>query len=137
MSTAIDATLLEGHEPWSEVAYGILDEMASRGNMIALYRKNELQKLAEVLARLPPPKPAAATEQVQDDLNGFPASGHHLHPPKQMGTSNLDYPAFDSTFWPDELTAEQLVLVADGLDLDGLDWMTASLEDSSAQSQIL
>lgn len=132
MSTAIDPSLLEGHEPWSEKAYSILDEMASRGNMIAVFRKRELQKLASVLSHLPPPKTAnqVQVEQIQSN-NAVPFNEN------QMGASGMDYQPFDGTFWPDELTAEQLMLVADSLDLDGLDWMTASLEDSSARSQIL
>ena len=132
MSSAIDGSLLEGHEPWSERAYSILDEMASRGNMIAVYRKRELQKLASVLSHLPPPKVAnqAQAEHIQSTANAVPFNVN------QMGMPGMDY-QFDSAFWPDELNAEQLMLVADQLDLDGLDWMTASLEDSSAQSQIL
>ncbi len=139
MSTAIDASLLEGHEPWSEAAYSILDEMASRGNMIAVFRKRELQKLASVLAHLPPPTPRTQQQPEQDlhSSNGVPFITNQMHAPKQTGMSNMDYGLFDTTLWPDDLNAEQLMLLADSLDLDGVDWMTASLEDSSAQSQIL
>jgi proline utilization trans-activator len=146
MSTAIDASLLEGHGPWSEVAYSILDEMASRGNMIAVFRKRELQKLASVLSHLPPPKPGSqpeaerdhyGRENAQNASTGIPPNWNPLNASNQMGTTNLDYQPFDGTLWPDELTAEQLMVIADSIGLDGLDWMTTSLGDSSAQSQIL
>ena len=139
MSSAIDASLLEGHEPWSEAAYSILDEMASRGNMIAVFRKRELQKLASVLTHLPPPT-SRTRQQPEPDLQGsnrVTFNPNKMHAPKQMGLSNMDYGLFDNTLWPDDLNAEQLMLLADSLDLDGVDWMTASLDDSSAQSQVL
>ena len=146
MSKAIDASLLEGHGPWSEAAYDILDEMASRGNMIALFRKRELQRLASVLSQLPPTimtgQPGAGHAQrgrldppTMD--SGYFSHGNLLNTANQMGTATMDYQPFDNNFWQDEMGAEQLMLIADSLELDGLDWMTASLEDSSAQSQIL
>ncbi|RMZ77412.1 hypothetical protein DV738_g4369, partial [Chaetothyriales sp. CBS 135597] len=70
MSTAIDPSLLEGHEAWSKVAYSIFDEMASRGNAIAQLRERELKKLASVLQHLPPPKTGEAVQAENDQYAG-------------------------------------------------------------------
>lgn len=137
MCSAIDSSLLEGHEPWFEVAYSILDEMASHGNMIAAFRKRELQKLASVLSHLPPPH-TVSQSQTQPGLEHMQLGGNGQNAPRLPSAANIDYALFDGSVWPDDLmNAEQLMTLADSLDLDGVDWMTASLEDSSSRSQIL
>lgn len=142
MSHAIDPLLLEDHGQWSDTAYTILDDMASQGNMIAVFRKRELQQLANVLHMLPPVSVGeteidhgqydgdtllASTNETSDYVN--PA------PHRNTGEGELDDRVFDDAFGQDDLTAEQLMLIADSLDLDGLDWMTTSLADSSVHSQ--
>ena len=138
MCGAIDASLLENHEPWSQVAYSIFDEMASRGNTIAKLRKGELQKLANALESLPPPK---SPEQLQTEAyqKTGPVSAINLQSRVTLSAvvSNENFQPFDTGYWPDETTAEQLMLIADSLDMDGFDWMTTSLGDSSAHSQVL
>ena len=108
--------------------------------MIAAFRKKELQKLADLLSHLPPlistranVQAAAETAQIagrgicEQDLNTF----------NQMGSLDMDLQPFDTSVWPEDVTAEQLMFLADSLNVDGMEWMTASLEDSSVQSQIL
>lgn len=56
---------------------------------------------------------------------------------QQNAKENLNDLLLHRTDWQEELSAEQLMLVADTLDLDGLDWMTTSLGDSSVHDQIL
>jgi len=133
MCTAIDASLLEGHASWSEVAYSILDEMISCGNTIALLRKKELQKLASILSTLPPP---GTPSQLQPYSNPWAHGGPLTSSNREAMAGGVDS-MLDTSQWQDELSAAQLMLIADSLDLDGLDWMTTSLEDSSARSQII
>ena len=49
MARATDSRLLESHLPWIEKTFMIFDEIASKGNPIAEFRKFELQKLDEML----------------------------------------------------------------------------------------
>jgi proline utilization trans-activator len=139
MCRAIDVSLLEDQDSWSQLAYGIFDEMASRGNAIARLRKGELQKLVSALEGLPPPKEEA--ERLQQDFTSdyrhattmeIQQKGSHL----ALG-SNIGFQPIEDAYWPDETTAEQLMMIANSLDMEGFDWMTTSLGDSSAQSQIL
>jgi proline utilization trans-activator len=139
MCKAIDASLLEDQELWGQLAYGIFDEMASRGNAVARIRKGELQKLASALEGLPPPK-----EEAEPSQSDFAPDYRHAaildtqsRGQNLAATSNMGFQPIDSAFWPDETTAEQLMMIANSLDMEGFDWMTTSLGDSSAQSQIL
>ncbi|RMD41182.1 hypothetical protein DV735_g3961, partial [Chaetothyriales sp. CBS 134920] len=136
MSTAIDPSLLEGHEAWSKVAYSIFDEMASRGNAIAQLRKTELKKLSSVLDHLPPPK---TTDAIQTESGQYAGNvvGAVDTQASAISTSNLSYQPFDNGLWPSDPTGEQLMIIADSLNLDGLDWMTTttlSMGDGSTQS---
>jgi proline utilization trans-activator len=132
MSTAIDTTLLEDHEPWSDVAHSILDEMISRGNMVAAFRKKELQKLADLLAQLAPIQTTSRTSEHNrpHDLQGEAV----LNANDPNESSNPTDGAFNDGAWPEDLTAEQLTMLADSLNLDGMDWVTLSPEELSARS---
>lgn len=137
MCRAIDASLLEDHDLLSQLAYGIFDEMASRGNAIARLRKGELLKLASALESLPPPKEEAERPQ-PDFASDYRHTAVMDTPSRGLAvTSNMGYQPIDNAYWPDETSAEQLMMIANSLDMEGFDWMTTSLGDSSSQSQIL
>ena len=52
LATAIDESLLRQKSSWLETAYDILDEMTSRGNVIAGLQKSELQQLDDNIKKL-------------------------------------------------------------------------------------
>ncbi|KAL9110783.1 MAG: hypothetical protein Q9227_004775 [Pyrenula ochraceoflavens] len=139
MSTAIDPSLLEDHDPWSDSMYALLDEMATRGNAVADIRKQELQQLKNTLSHLPSPD---ASAQRENNWTAFTppvsktSNPAHEVTGAQSGILNaaMEGNLFDESVWQNELSAEQLMLLADNLDLDGMDWITSSLEASSMPS---
>ena len=128
MGKVIDTRLLEDETFWTEAAYTILDEMISCGNMVAVMRKQELKHLTEVLSHTRPPFHASVQRSGDCDRTPMPSdtqARNNLSVPDRNGHFTGD------TFWNDEMTADQLLGIADALDLDGFDWMTASLDGAS------
>ncbi|KAJ9654869.1 hypothetical protein H2198_006142 [Neophaeococcomyces mojaviensis] len=143
MCTAIDPSLTEDRGSWSDIAHAVLDEMISRGNMVARFRKVELQKLASILAELPPMPPLLMPhlilEHEPDPIDNrrvtFDSRDGQIANPglRDDDVTGMNNDVLESAFLQDDLNEEQLMLIADTLDLDGLDWMTTSLGDSSTQ----
>lgn len=126
MARTIDVQLLEDHTLWTHMAYSILDDMAARGNLIASVRKRELRHLTEVLSHAETPAPSLNHQNF--DESEF--EGNRSQHPMDFETNMIHQP-FDDPFWQDEMTADQLREIADSLDLDGLDWITTSVDGAS------
>lgn len=126
------------------MAYDGLDEMVFRGNVIAATRKSELRLLEDLLNRTPLPaltpsavdkplayKPTQAgssqyqIERVTAEVHSEEQNSIHASPGPQM---------YAGDHWGHELNSEQLLALADSLDLDGIDWMTMS--DSNVESNL-
>lgn len=125
LAPVLDRDLLPSQSPWLDMAYTILDEMISLGQLQAFARKQELQRLQQVFREFPLSLPISA--DVPDMLHGMP------QPSDLDDFSNaLDGDFIDDAIWRTDLTAEQLMAIADTLDLDGFEWMTAdSVGDST------
>jgi proline utilization trans-activator len=111
----IDPSLLKDKDPFLQPAYTILDEMTASGNLVAEFRRNELQQLDHNLARF-----ALATSHPS-----FP-DNHGI------GISQDERAEFDiatqissveSWVPEDGLSGEQLEALADSLNFNNLDWL--------------
>lgn len=130
LTPTVDSSLLQTSFPWLNMIYNILDEMVLQGNMQAAQRKAELEQLHQAFMQMP---------QGSDDDNGHGADlgsqadmhgmgsqglGALVMPHDMAATAGHDFSIDDDIFWRNAFTADQLLNVADNLDLDGIDWMT-------------
>ena len=120
----VDPSLLRKNESWLQNTNSILDEMVSRGNVIAGLRKAELQQLDETLTRLhtssvPAPAP------IPQSFEGGPTGGEGV---RDIGSSHSQMQFEPLHDWNSEegLSGDQLIAVADSLDFTNLDWLSAT-----------
>lgn len=133
LANAVDASLLRDKSPWLQTCFDILDEMISRGNMIAAFHKSELQQLDEKLKMLP------STPRSVPSVR--PSTSDGLERTYSMGVTNesmesgsgaatgYDYLLHE---WnsDDGLSGEQLMALADSLDFGAigqLDWLDSDM----------
>ncbi|KAI1051995.1 hypothetical protein LB506_003620 [Fusarium annulatum] len=127
MAAAIDSSLLPDHTPWTQRAYGLFDEMNSRGNLVANMVAAELKQLEDLLKGFlasNDSRPVVATQGPNTPRQGFMndidsdtgsvtdyAEPFSIEPDDDFGLG-LNY----------ELSAEQLLNIANSLDIDSLTW---------------
>lgn len=143
MAGAIDFSLLKDQSTWLPRAHAILDEMISRGSMVASLIKSELLQLQDNLGRLAANEgPSMTTTTRSSPPDAFVPGANQLAPALQQqstevlaanvlptpSTSSSQPVAFDFSVadfdWHDGLTAEKLTSFAESLDLDALNWIT-------------
>lgn len=127
MAAAIDSSLLPDHSPWTQRAYAIFDEMGSRGNLVANMVASELQQLEGLLQEF----------LVHNDSRTLVAAQSHGTPREgladEIDTTTATIAGYNDPFNLDsgddfglglsyELSAEQLLNVANSLDIDSLTW---------------
>lgn len=130
MAAAIDPSLLIDHSPWSQRAYTILDDMSSRGNrsanLIQLEFKQLDGELSQVLAKdsVPMAVPTGTVSTPQggggaDSVDSVPIAvpGSYLAP--DISESGQHY----------ELSPEQLMDLANSLDLNSFTWPFPWVDD--------
>lgn len=140
MAATVDPSLIKELAPWLSRAFSVLDEMISRGNMVAKLTKIELQQLQDILKRLPPNgdgdsqqgrgAPANHRSSLavpeQSSRQALATSSADKEPPPPYMTlqpAGDDFP-MDEFTWQDGFTAEQLVNFADSMDLGAFDWLS-------------
>ncbi|RGP62790.1 proline utilization trans-activator [Fusarium sporotrichioides] len=127
MAAAIDSSLLPDHMPWTQRAYAIFDEMGSRGNPVANMVASELQQLEGLLQEF----------LVNNESRTLVAAQSHDIPQEGLA-DDIDTTAATIAGYTDpfnldsgdefglglsyELSAEQLLNVANSLDIDSLTW---------------
>ena len=123
----VDPSLLRKNESWLQKTHLILDEMVSRGNLIAGLRKAELQQLEETLTRLHTVSTSLATAHgsVMQSYEGDPTGGEGM---RDGGSSHSQIQFEPLHDWNSEegLSGDQLIAVADSLDFTNLDWLSAT-----------
>jgi len=133
LATVVDQALLGNQFPWLQMTYAILEELISEGHLQAAARKNDLQQLQQVLSLIPNsaavresqhPHPSQPTGLAQYSEFNDHESSANFHDPNFASNNQTDLSFVDDTFWRTGFTADQLVNVADTLDLDGIEWMT-------------
>ncbi|KAK2689578.1 hypothetical protein QWA68_012050 [Fusarium oxysporum] len=127
MAAAIDSSLLPDHTPWTQRAYGLFDEMNSRGNLVANMVAAELKQLEDLLKGFltsNDSRPVVATQRSNTPRQGF------MNDIDNSTGSVTDYTEPFSLESDDdfglglnyELSAEQLLNIANSLDIDSLTW---------------
>lgn len=133
----VDDTLSENSSAWINKAFAFLDTMISNGNKIAEFRATELRKLEELLSEysvnrnrqqnpaLLPPQQQQPVGQHQSPLDGNSMPSDMQSPRTMMNPEAMGiYTAFsdESSGFGDDLTAEQILAVAESMDLGTTDW---------------
>ncbi|KAL4880748.1 hypothetical protein BJY04DRAFT_207920 [Aspergillus karnatakaensis] len=117
LAPAIDAALLESRKPWLHKSYVILDDMISRGNLIAQFRKSELEQMSDLLYQLAPDR--------------FPQGDDSLR--KQIDMSSPLPPAYRVPELPslnDGLTTAEIMAVAESIDTGDVDWVAHAVTEN-------
>ena len=123
----VDPSLLRRNESWLQQTHMILDEMVSRGNLIAGLRKAELQQLDETLTRLHTTSTSLITPQtsVMQSFEGDPMGGERVRE-ISSGPSQMQFEPLQDWNSEEGLSGDQLIAVADSLDFTNLDWFSVT-----------
>jgi proline utilization trans-activator len=146
VSPIIDPSLLSDRLKWLDKSYGILDEMISRGNLIAGFRKSELQQLEDMLGRLPSRKVRSSL----GDGNSFHQPiNHHQNQQQPTGVKGpmrtelqtetivdqdmyLDAATIPEVVtFPDALSTAQLIALADSIEAGDAEWISNAVIENS------
>lgn len=131
LAPVIDTSLLDSYIPWADIAYSVLDEMVFYGNLAAGARKSDLQQLESILNQIPfsfsrrainstPHTTEPLSTDPNKDLPGDDSAQSGIQP---GGSHILEINEFsEENLWENGFTADQLLMVANTLDLDGVDW---------------
>lgn len=138
----VDFSLMDNQSSFLDKAFTFLETMIASGNRIAAFRVIELRKLDEMLTehtmnqhRPSTSSPAAiGTGPIMQRTISFPVgyqptpgylgSDEQFPPPPYTGLSDEG-----SGFGGEDLTAEQILAVAESMDMDGTDWLTFATYD--------
>ena len=127
VTNIVDPSLLRKNESWLQKTHSILDEMVSRGNLVAGLRKAELQQLDDTLTRLHTTSTTSVSthDAVSRRFEGEPAGAEGV---QDVGSSRSQMRFEPLQDWNSEegLSGDQLIAVADSLDFSHLDWLSAA-----------
>lgn len=129
LAKAVNPALLRRCPDSLDMAHLVLDEMASRGNLVASHHKAELSLLETNLVQLATPLPTSASELIPPmpgptgflDVNGVIQQDSGLN---QSPNSGASFPEWNSE---DGMTGQQLMDMANNLDFGDLDTITSAL----------
>jgi proline utilization trans-activator len=131
----VDFSLMDNQTAYLDKAYGFLEAMIASGNRIAAFRNTELRKLDEMLAeysvsrqQLPTASPSMSGPGPSMQRPMVFPEGYHstvgllskedVMPPPYAGLSD------EGSGFGDDLTAEQILAVAESMDIEGTDWLS-------------
>ncbi|KAL1846922.1 hypothetical protein Plec18170_008890 [Paecilomyces lecythidis] len=136
MAAAIDISVLQDHSPWSQRAYVIFDDMAVHGNLSARLVKSELKQLDDELAQLLMKGNAAMSLSTSTLCRPEHGSDFvDVINPVASGVYNysLEPSITESLGQHYELSPDQLMDLANSLDLNSLAWPLPSMDDFPGQ----
>ncbi|WDK16993.1 Zn(II)2Cys6 transcription factor [Colletotrichum graminicola] len=131
VARGVDSRLIESQSPWLEKSNNILEEMIASGNLIAEFRKNEMQQLGEMLVEFEATRPRA--------LSGFvtaPAGSSWQHtntgPPRSVQVDKDSLPGYrvlpkDNSGQAEDLTTQQIIDVVNSLEWEDNEWMSLTM----------
>ncbi|KAJ4369216.1 hypothetical protein N0V83_006301 [Neocucurbitaria cava] len=137
----VDSSLMDNQTSYLDKAYIFLETMISNGNRIAAFRVIELRKLDEMLTEytLCQHRPSTASPSMTVSgpsmrrtlsfPEGYHSTANLLHgedtlPPPYTGLSD------EGSGFGDDLTAEQILAVAESMDIEGTDWLSFATLDN-------
>jgi proline utilization trans-activator len=138
----VDQTLLDDRIPWLRKAYDLLNSMINGGNRIADFRKRELRRLEEMLAEYSLTQGQPLSTSIGDSIGGndsqsTPNLSHPENVPCTRGmlASPSGMPLYsgfsdEGSGFGDDLTAEQILAVADSMNIESSDWLSFAVMDN-------
>ncbi|XPS72374.1 hypothetical protein M3J09_004539 [Ascochyta lentis] len=141
----VDSSLLDDRTLWLDKAFALMETMIAGGNRIADYRMRELRRLDEMLAEYAalqerPLTMDALSQQQLTQLNtsmnqtgaGMPEDPTSTKPMFASPDGGPLYSGFsdEGSGFGDDLTAEQILAVADSMDIEGKDWLSFGVFDN-------
>ncbi|UPX16174.1 uncharacterized protein EKO05_0006590 [Ascochyta rabiei] len=141
----VDPSLLDDRTLWLDTAFSLMETMIAGGNRIADYRMHELRRLEEMLVEYAamqerPPTMEAFNQQQLAQLNtNMNQTGSGIRDEsssaKQMFASPDGGPLYsgfsdEGSGFGDDLTAEQILAVAESMDIEGTDWLSFGVLDN-------
>jgi proline utilization trans-activator len=142
----VDSTLLDNRTPWLEKAFELLVATVAGGNRIADHRMRELHRLDEMLAeyaalqeraplsdQLSQPHPTHFNTNTAQNSSGVPGNSSNANPIFASPSSGPVYPSFsdEGSGFGDDLTAEQILAVAESMDIESTDWLSFDIFDNN------
>lgn len=140
----VDQSLLDDRTPWLEKAFVLMEIMISSGNRIADYRMRELRRLDEMLTEYATVQERHMSidpliqQPSQISTNTQPTIAHISEDrtsTKSIFASPEGGPLYsgfsdEGSGFGDDLTAEQILAVAESMDIEGTDWLCSNLFDN-------
>lgn len=123
LAPIIDSCLLESLTQWLRKSYIILDDMIARGNIIASFRKSELERLSELLNQLSTDRPTQFNERMQRDHQ----SGMFSQLSSPTSPTNCAHELFNLH---DGLTTAEIMAVAESIDTGDVDWVVQAVTEN-------
>jgi proline utilization trans-activator len=142
----VDSILLDNRTPWLEKAFELLVAMVAGGNRIADHRMRELHRLDEMLAeyaalqgraplsdQLSQPHLTLSNTNIAQNSPGVPGNSSNANPIFASPSSGPVYPSFsdEGSGFGDDLTAEQILAVAESMDIESTDWLSFDIFDNN------
>lgn len=134
MAATIDQSLLQDHSPWSQLAYAILEDMSRRGNICARLAQSELKQLDDELAELFLKSTLPTTLATSLCGSGGDSGPVDIVTPGAPDgySQSLEVEFADSFRQHYELSPDQLMELANSLDLNSLTWPLPSMDEIPA-----
>ncbi|KAG2411516.1 hypothetical protein HFD88_009072 [Aspergillus terreus] len=111
---AVDSCLLDEADNWLRKCYMVLDEMISRGNRIAAYRKSELDQLSRMLEETPDESLGKVDYDMRSQLPSF------------LTPHSDDHPEIDGNGF----TTAEIMAVAESIDIGDVDWIAHAVTEN-------
>lgn len=134
MASASDNSLASREDEYWNMSETILEEISSRGNLIARHMKAELNQLNNIFSQLPPSNAASGRSSANRRAR---RQGHERSESATSMQTELatGYPAYAGPMpiercdWQNGFTSENLTLFAEALNPDDLDWISSTVFD--------
>lgn len=123
MMATIEKSRVPDHAQWSQRAYAILEEMSAHGSRTAEMIRSESRQLEEYLSSFAERHKELTPVRVSDWAGGEEQMDSVALP----AASEVGFGFEDISYLNCELSTEQLMQLADSLDMDSLTWPTPSL----------
>lgn len=138
----VDPQLLDSRSPWLQRSYTMFEEMVSGGNLIADFRKSEVQSLDEMLSHFHAAQSQSSSSPVALRQSGGLQQTHGGDPFQTSMPSATSLPLCqdilplhpdigNSGNYGDDFTAEQIIALANSIESEDADWISRAMMENS------
>ncbi|KAJ0306624.1 hypothetical protein COL516b_004417 [Colletotrichum fioriniae] len=155
VARGVDSRLIESQVPWLDKSHAIVEEMVVSGNLIAEFRKNEMQKLEEMLLEFDvtrprlladsttviaqqqqQPIPQPDWQQQTDAPTTLPPAPLPAETRLPLGQETM-LPVYrelskDSSSQAEDLTTQQIIDVVNSMEWEDNEWMSFTMVQDEA-----